>query len=280
MDRNNNEIFNKVNETMFSSNAIIKETLDKINKIGQVLNSNLAYIKLPDLIISSDVILNINYIMLMRKLKYPLFLESDDFKKEIIKYKDDIDKIEQVIYKYVNEDYLNEMFKQWETSNCIKRDRLPILREAIELHQKDYYYACTTIMMCQLYGVVIDIYNYIECKEIEISNESKRVLAEEYKIDRIDSEKGKLIQLAFIQDKGRIVNEIIVEYFKEEILSSSESKDRWKHQPLRNKICHGDQLNYGTKEHSLKAILCINLLIKLGERIKIVIENIQENEIL
>lgn len=36
------------------------------------------------------------------------------------------------------------------------------------------------------------------------------------------------------------------------------------HNPLRNKICHGVQTNYGTEEHSLKAILAINLITRLG----------------
>ena len=34
--------------------------------------------------------------------------------------------------------------------------------------------------------------------------------------------------------------------------------------PLRNKICHGLQTNYGTEVHSLKAILAVDLLLRLG----------------
>lgn len=278
MDNNINEVYKSINKTVDSYSVTINETLEKISKMGQVLYERLEQIKLPELKFSPDLILNMNYIMIMHKLKYPLFLESDkNFKRDIVKYKDDAVNIEKVIYEYANEDYLNNLFEQWETSSCIKVERLPIFREAIDLHIKGYYYACTTMMMCQLYGVVIDIYNHIEKNDIEISEESKKELAKEYEIEKIDSEKGKLIQLAFIPDGGHIIKEAIVEYFKKEVLSSSESKKRWEHQPLRNKICHGEQLNYGTKEHSLKAILCINLLVKLGKSIMTAIESIQEN---
>ncbi|WP_418238584.1 hypothetical protein [Ellagibacter isourolithinifaciens] len=34
--------------------------------------------------------------------------------------------------------------------------------------------------------------------------------------------------------------------------------------PLRNKICHGQQTEYGTQEHSLKAILVTDIVIRYG----------------
>lgn len=278
MDDDIKKTFQKLNESMNGYTDVISETLDKLSDIGKILCKNIGIFEIPNFNISPDVFLNLNYMMTMHKLNYPLFLESDKvFKNKVVNCKDNATMIEEVIYEYVNEEYLNNMLEQWKVSECIKKERLPIFKEAIELHLKGYYYACTTMMMCQLYGVVIDIYNYIESNDVEISLESKSYLAKEYSIEKIDSEKGKLIQLAFVPDGGNVIKEVIVEYFKKEILSSSESKKRWEHQPLRNKICHGDQLNYGTKEHSLKSILCINLLIKLGESIKGVIESIQED---
>ena len=61
--------------------------------------------------------------------------------------------------------------------------------------------------------------------------------------------------------------EAMANYLKNEILCSSDSKKRWKSQPLRNKICHGDQLNFGTQEHSIKAILSIDMLVQLAYEI-------------
>ncbi len=47
--------------------------------------------------------------------------------------------------------------------------------------------------------------------------------------------------------------------------------------PCRNKICHGIQLNFGTREHALKSILTIDMMIRLGENLKHINENNAEN---
>ena len=69
----------------------------------------------------------------------------------------------------------------------------------------------------------------------------------------------------------------MAEYLQTEILCSSDSKKRWETQPLRNKICHGDQLNFGTEEHSLKAILTVDMLIQLAYEINRIAE-LKENQ--
>lgn len=272
MNRNNNEINND-----YSIN--INGAIAAISKFAQVLSETYNKIQMPKIEIYSDVLLGTSYIMALRELKYPLFLETDmNFKREIVGHKNNSNDIKNIIIEYINDDYLNNMLKQWHSSGYINKERLPIFEEAIELHRKKYYYASTSMMMCQVYGVIMDINRYIYKNDIEIDDESKVKLANKYNMTNIDSEKGKFIQMAYITDLGYVIKEVIVEYIKDEILSSSESVKRWESQPLRNKICHGDQLNYGTKEHSLKAILCINLLVKLGEYIKIVVDGICENE--
>jgi hypothetical protein len=77
-----------------------------------------------------------------------------------------------------------------------------------------------------------------------------------------------------IHDKGHVTYDLIIDYIKDTILTSTgKYEDIAEHNPLRNKICHGQQTNYGTMEHALKSILCVDLVVKLGE----IIENtIQE----
>ena len=38
--------------------------------------------------------------------------------------------------------------------------------------------------------------------------------------------------------------------------------------PCRNKVCHGIQMNFGTKEHALKSVLTIDMMIRLAENLK------------
>lgn len=105
-------------------------------------------------------------------------------------------------------------------------------------------------------------------------------MSEYFKIKRedIDKEKGRLMQMTVMTESGMMLWNAMAKYLQSEILCSSESKKRWATQPLRNKICHGDQLNFGTKEHSLKAILTIDMLIQLAYEIERIIDIYKDNE--
>ena len=109
---------------------------------------------------------------------------------------------------------------------------------------------------------------------MELDDEEKGIIADYFKIalEDVDKEKGKLLQMTAMTESGQLFWEAMVDYLQKENLCSSDSKKRWEPQPLRNKICHGDQLNFGTKEHSLKAILTIDMLVQLAYEINHIIE--------
>ena len=109
---------------------------------------------------------------------------------------------------------------------------------------------------------------------LEINDEEKDFVSEYFEIKRedVDKEKGRLMQMTIMTESGMMLWNAMARYLQSEILCSSESKKRWATQPLRNKICHGDQLNFGTKEHSLKAVFTINMLIQLAYEIERIIE--------
>ena len=67
-----------------------------------------------------------------------------------------------------------------------------------------------------------------------------------------------------------------VEYIYNIVLTSDDNMNQSNH-PCRNKICHGIQLNFGTKEHALKSILTIHILICIGENLKYINENKAES---
>ncbi|KJS13645.1 MAG: hypothetical protein VR67_03315 [Peptococcaceae bacterium BRH_c8a] len=195
--------------------------------------------------------------------------------KIIEQYAKDIDGLyckdimERIIFNYCDEKYVNDSYNLWTQCEGVNTQRQPILREALDMHLVGNYYSSTALLMCQLYGIIVDISHYAQNNNISISAEYKNLIAKHYKIEehKINSEKGKFIQLSAIPESGALLWEAVTEYLQNEILCSSESKKRWMHQPLRNKICHGEQLNFGTKEHSLKAILCIDILMNLSNEI-------------
>lgn len=73
-----------------------------------------------------------------------------------------------------------------------------------------------------------------------------------------------LIALLRAEDGGLWVWHHAVDYVIRIVLTNTMDEEIAAHNPLRNKICHGVQTNYGTQEHSLKAILATDLVIQLG----------------
>ena len=55
--------------------------------------------------------------------------------------------------------------------------------------------------------------------------------------------------------------------FRDTTFANAMDVDLAAHNPLRNKICHGQQTEYGTQEHSLKAILVTDIVIRYGAAI-------------
>lgn len=220
-----------------------------------------------------DLTIYSSFLKTLEEIKWPLFFISDkEFQEKIINenHKASEKNINNIIFTYCNEEFISKLKTNWSSCTSIVDDRKPLLLEALEMHNNGYYYSSVSILMCQVYGVASDIDKIAKTYGIEVSEDDKFDLAEYLNInlDLIDNEKGKLLQKLMISEENYLALPIISKYIKEEVLSSSDSKERWNQQPLRNKVCHGDQLNFGTKEHSLKAILVIDILITLSSQIE------------
>lgn len=227
----------------------------------------------------SEAFIPIKYIYLLERLKWPIFLISDDrLRDEILEacsMEEDLNRVKEIIFEYCTDEFLMSIENSWNMSKVVSQERKPILLEAMLMYRKGYYYSSTTLLMCQLYGVASDIIDIAKKNGLELDEESKNYIADCFEIKRedIDKEKGKLMQMTAITESGKLLWDAMANYLMTEILCSSDSKKRWKTQPLRNKICHGDQMNFGTKEHSLKAILTIDMLIKLAHAIQRIAES-------
>ena len=65
-------------------------------------------------------------------------------------------------------------------------------------------------------------------------------------------------------ESGWMVFDKAIEYLVKITLTNGMNADIAAHNPLRNKICHGEQTEFGTLEHSLKSILVTDLIIRYG----------------
>ena len=142
---------------------------------------------------------NIGYIQLLKEIKWPIFLINDSFLQEQImsacENKIDEKATSNIITSYFTDDVLDIMEDDWTSCSLINEQRIPILKEAILMHRNSYYYASTSILMCQIYGIASDIINLAKDNGLELNDENKNMLSEQYNIDKknIDKEKGKLI---------------------------------------------------------------------------------------
>ena len=131
------------------------------------------------------------------------------------------------------------------------------------------YYGATSIMMCQVDGLICDISNYTDENGLICSEDDEKEICELYQIDFQNhkkfaktSEKHMILRLAAMTENAVFYWEAMTDYIYNVVLTSHGEEYR-DHNPLRNKICHGDQLDFGTEEKSLKSIFVIDLLLNL-----------------
>lgn len=273
----------KINDSVSAIQSdVMKAVIDLGNRIAELVSSidfssilNQCYEIMEPL---QEVTALVEYIDLLERLKWPVFLIDDDaLRQDILTAcadREDEEAVREIIFLYCSDDFLKAMEDDWNSCEAISAERKPILSEAMLMHKQGYYYASTSMLMCQVYGVASDIVNLAKKNGLEIYDDEKDFVAEYFEIKRadIDHEKGRLLQMTVMTESGMVLWNAMARYLQSEILCSSESEKRWATQPLRNKICHGDQLNFGTKEHSLKAILTIDMLIQLAYEIERIIE--------
>ena len=62
-------------------------------------------------------------------------------------------------------------------------ERLLLLEEAVNLHNSGCYYGATSIMMCQVDGLICDISNYTDENGLICSEDDEKEICELYQID-------------------------------------------------------------------------------------------------
>lgn len=186
-------------------------------------------------------------------------------------------KLSEYIIDSCDEIFLEKLLCSWNNFHLMKDGRFELFSQAIDCYKDKKYAACVSLIICNFDGVISDINDYIddnnvkinECRFLEIfktiypSNNSKdkEIIK---KMNNRKFEKVKLISsYTLLEDEGYLWF-IIFEYLIYEVLANNKFDSSI---PCRNKICHGIQLNYNTKEHALKSILIIDLLISFYKQI-------------
>ncbi len=277
--------------TMQSLNSVIvsaiqSDAMQAVLNVGRQIATMVASVDFtPMLKKFSEAVIPIKYIYLLKELKWPIFLIQDEGLRNDILSACQNDKNEEIvaeiIYNYCTDDFLVAMEKDWLECSVINCKRKGVLIEALSMHKQGYYYASTSMLMCQVYGVAADIEEILKDNGLSLSKDEKAYVAELYGMQPkyIDNEKGKLFQTLMFTESGVLLWDAMADYLKDVCLCSKSDYSEISNQPLRNKICHGDQLDFGTKEHSLKAVLVIDMLIQLAYEIARIATIKNENKV-
>lgn len=236
-------------------------------------------ITIPKIEISEETkesIRRIRFLRFLEKVEWPLFLMIDEdlmnLLEPYIDEKDpDFNKVNEEILGVLSNEYVEKLCDRWTKSSVVNDQRRPLLKEAYQLFVEGFYYGCTSLLTCQFEGLVSDFYKKQTRSGLEISEDNLKVIYEHYNPNktfqgnlRMSSEKNQLLAMATLADSGFFYWNAVIGYLYKIVLTSDEQMDQSNH-PCRNKICHGIQLNHGTREHAVKSILITDMTIKLGE---------------
>lgn len=261
------------------SSIIQSEAMKTVINVVQRITNMVASINIKPLLKNiSDAMIPIRYIYLLERLNWPIFLiEDEQLRTDILDACNDREDpaiVAEIIYKYCTEDFFVAMEDDWMNCSVLSEGRKPILSQAIHLHKQEFYFASTSMLMCQLYGIAADIEKALKGNNLKLNKDEKEFVADIFDLNSkyIDKEKGQLFQILMFTESRMMLWETMANYLRDVCFFSGQDYSHIKNQPLRNKICHGDQIEFGTQEHSLKAIFVIDMLIQLAYEIKRIID--------
>ena len=180
----------------------------------------------------------------------------------------------EIASEHLDEEWLDATLARWGRHDELSHGVKALLGRAIARHKNKDYEGCVALLM-NLFEGLIEKYlpkvNLDEGQIEEFDAQAKRhglrsLRMEEKKLRRLGA-RDRVLLLMMLNEDGMFAIRCAVDYIVDVVLTGTIDDDLASHNPLRNKICHGDQTEYGTEEHSLKAILATDIMIRLGSAV-------------
>ena len=189
------------------------------------------------------------------------------------------DAVSEIACAALGFDWLGETRSRWESHDELTPGEKGVLKRALDRHEKGDYEGCVALLM-NLFEGLIKKYCPSEVKKLEGDQAELFDLHaeklglnlshdEEGKARKLKNAKDKVLIMLLLSESGWYTFQHAVDYIVSVVLTNRMDADIAEHNPLRNKICHGDQTEYGTKEQSLKAILVTDIMIRFGAAVLI-----------
>ncbi len=275
------ELSNQTLNLVVSAQPHVYESLREITK--QIFSST----KINSIIASFEPIIKIitskRFIDIQNRTKWPLyFIDIQSAIEEIAHLDDGVDDVTltlnvySIAQKYLNQQWVLDIQKRWSDLDIVDDDKKFLLLEALQRHIDGDCYA-SVLLLITLFSGFIEIYGN---DSIDIAIDKQEIFDQritDYELNKKNINnprsfrtKDYLILCSLFVDYNDSIWKSIIDYLFYTILYSKEDYESLaEHNPLRNKICHGEQINYGTWECSIKLILAIDLLFRIGDAVHI-----------
>lgn len=211
-----------------------------------------------------------SYVRIMAELDWPAYINGDTiFHQTIIDSyaSDGAPGVESAIYDYYGTLYLKELEDQLSASEVINKERLPLFHEALLLYQLGYYYGAVAILVTQIIGITADIEKFLKKNKASYDPKTLELIKKRYGFDHKNDTSRVMTAVVEGMSIDDDENEygFLLGYLRFKLFRTHMPKADTEKHANRHMVCHGTQLNYGTKEHALKVILCIDALAWVAE---------------
>ena len=210
------------------------------------------------------------YQQVMAELDWPAFFEYDPtFHRMILQCVEDcdMDQLLLALHERFNTRYLRELEQRLYASAMITDQRMPPIHEAFYLYRHKRYYGAGSILVDQMEGVIKDISEYVSTRTSGYSKQTLALVKSRYDV-KLWSEKGQVITaLLEARESSQILWEFdyMIGYFRMKFFKDKITPEELEENANRHGVNHGNQCNYGTQDHALRLILCLDALVYVAE---------------
>lgn len=185
--------------------------------------------------------------------------------------------ISEIACDNLDSDWLEETHSIWEDHAELSSGERGVLVRALSRHEQGDYEGCVALLMNLLEGLVEKYFpnemSKLEAEQAELFDLQAKKLGvglshkKNGEPRKLTNVKDKVLVMVVLSENGWYTFNYAAEYIVGITFSNTMDADLAAHNPLRNKICHGQQTEYGTLEHSLKAILVTDIVLRYGAAI-------------
>lgn len=269
------QILSPVREAMEKSMAnslkMVIQTSGLMDSFGESIRSAIKTINriYPSMSVVQEKLL---FMKIADELEFPVYFYVDsELRKMLIEsYRKNGNccnksEMTKIILDYFGDAYVDRLLCGLRNEE-IFNSRISLIEEGIQAYRLQLYGPSGALFVVLMGGMIQDIYDEKQ-KYARLSKKQKQQLLIEYNQHcSTESEKGMLIQIIDSQQYGIYIWYEVVEYFLKVFYSCNGC--HMVVSPQRNKICHGEQINFNTKEMNLKLLLSMEILLELAAHTK------------